>query len=142
LNCLKWADVEQNEVIGKRILLVEDDPSARESIKLLLTIDRYNVTEAKDGSEALALMARKSFDLVVLDFFMPGMQGTEVALNIKRIAPSLPILMVTAYLEKLSGFETLVNAVLSKPFAVADLRKGVAKLLSGKATKASLPRAK
>lgn len=134
--------MEQNEVIGKRILLVEDDPSARESIRLLLTIDRYQVTEAKDGSEALALMARKSFDLVVLDFFMPGMQGTEVALNIKRIAPSLPILMVTAYLEKLGNVEHLVNAVLSKPFAIGDLRNGITKLLSRNTAKAPLPPAK
>ena len=134
--------MEQKEVTGKRILLVEDDPSARASIKLLLKIDRYNVTEAKDGIEALALIARKSFDLVVLDFFMPGMQGSEVALNIKRMTPSLPILMVTAYLEKLSGLDTPVNAVLGKPFSVADLRNGIAKLLSGPAKVVSSPRAK
>jgi CheY-like chemotaxis protein len=127
--------VEQKEVISKQILLVEDDPSARESIKLLLKIDRHEVTEAKNGVEALALMARKTFDLVVLDFFMPGMQGNEVALHIRRIAPSMPILMVTAYLEKLSGLDTPVNAVLSKPFAVADLRNGIAKLLFGQAKK-------
>jgi CheY-like chemotaxis protein len=135
--------VQKNEPIGKQILLVEDDPSARESIKLLLKIDRHHVTEAKDGIEALALLEQKTFDLVVLDFFMPGMHGGEVARHIKRIAPSLPILMVTAYLEKLSGLDTPVNAVLSKPFAVADLRNGIAKLLSDQPAKTGpTPRAR
>jgi CheY-like chemotaxis protein len=114
---------------GKRILLIEDDPAARESTKLLLNIDRHSVTEAKDGIEALDLVGRQPFDLVVLDFFMPGMHGGEVALQIKRIAPSLPILMITAYLEKLSNFDKPVNAVLGKPFAVDELRREIAKLV-------------
>jgi CheY-like chemotaxis protein len=121
--------MEQDTNVGKRILVVEDDPSARESIKLLLTIDRHHVTEAKDGIEALALIPKHRFDLVVLDFFMPGMQGGEVATKIKRLAPALPIIMVTAYLEKLSGLDTPVDAVLSKPFAVSALRGAIAKLL-------------
>jgi len=122
--------MQRDVTFGKRILLVEDDPSARESTKLLLNIDRHSVTEAKDGREALDLVARQPFDLVVLDFFMPGMHGGEVALRIKSIAPTLPILMVTAYLEKLSSFEKPVNAVLGKPFAVGELRSEIAKLLA------------
>ena len=92
--------MEQDRVFEKRILVVEDDPSARESIILLLRIDRHIVTEAKDGNEALDLLSRQSFDLVLLDYAMPGMQGWEVALNIKRITPALPILMVTARILK------------------------------------------
>jgi len=122
--------MEQDRIYGRRILVVEDDPSARESIKLLLTIDRHVVTEAKDGSEALELVKRQAFDLVMLDYAMPGMQGWEVALNIRRIAPGLPILMVTAYLEKLSSIDKPVNAVLGKPFAMDELRTAIAKLVS------------
>ena len=114
---------------GKRILLIEDDPSARESTKLLLSIDRHTVTEASGGTEALALIGKQPFDLVVLDYFMPGMHGGEVALKIKSIAPSLPILMITAYLEKLSQFDKPVNAVLGKPFAIDELRSEISKLL-------------
>jgi CheY-like chemotaxis protein len=121
--------MEQDRVFEKRILVVEDDPSARESIILLLRIDRHTVTEAKDGNEALDLVSRQSFDLVMLDYAMPGMQGWEVALNIRRIAPALPILMVTTYLEKLSGIDTPVNAVLGKPFAMDELRSAIAKLI-------------
>jgi len=122
--------MEQDRVFEKRILVVEDDPSARESIILLLRIDRHTVTEARDGKEALELVSRQSFDLVLLDYAMPGMQGWEVALNIRRISPALPILMVTAYLEKLSGIDKPVNAVLGKPFAMDELRSAIAKLLS------------
>lgn len=126
--------MKQDVTRGKRILIVDDDPTARESIKLLLSIDRHHVTEAKDGTEALALVADQYFDLVLLDFFMPGMHGGEVARRIKEIAPSMPILMITAYVEKLIGFDKpgSTNAILGKPVGVGDLRNQISKLLPEK----------
>lgn len=121
--------MEREQNLGCRILVVEDDASARESIKLLLQIDRHVVTEAKDGGEALELVSRQPFDLVILDYAMPGMKGWEVALNIKVKAPALPILMVTAYVEMLSGADKPVDAVLGKPFTLDELRNIVTKLL-------------
>ncbi|HXT13430.1 MAG TPA: response regulator [Candidatus Angelobacter sp.] len=123
--------MQQDVTSGKRILIVDDDPSARNSIKLLLSIDRHLVTEAQDGIEALALITEQPFDLVLLDFFMPGMHGGEVARRIRQIAPSLPILMVTAYVEKLTGSDGRdnTNAVLAKPFGVNVLRGEISKLL-------------
>ena len=121
---------EQNRIFGKRILLVEDDQGARQSIKLLLTIDRHALIEATGGAEAIELVKSQPFDLVILDFFMPGMQGSEVALRIRDIAPSLPMLMITAYLEKLGDADKPVDAVIGKPFAIEDLRRAIAKLLS------------
>lgn len=118
----------QDVTFGKRILIIDDDASARESIKLLLSIDRHSVTEAQDGIEGLALVAQQTFDLVLLDFFMPRMHGGEVARRIKQIAPSLPILMVTAYVEKLIGSERTIN-MLGKPFGVDDLRCKVTEVL-------------
>jgi CheY-like chemotaxis protein len=117
-------------VFGKRILLVDDDPGARESIKLLLTIDRHNVIEATNGKEALELFHRDLLDLVIIDYFMPQMEGLELAQNIKLSAPSLPILMVTAYLEKLVDTDKPVDAVLAKPFGIADLREAIGRLLN------------
>ena len=123
--------MKRDVTLGKKILIVDDDPSARESLKLLLSIDRHTVVEAKDGNEALALIADQHFDLVLLDFFMPGMHGGEVARRIKEIEPSLPILMVTAYREKLIGYDRpgSTNAILGNPFAVGDLRNEISKLL-------------
>jgi CheY-like chemotaxis protein len=120
----------QKRLGGKRILLVEDDRGARESIKVLLTIDRHRVTEAAGGPEAMELLKDHTFDLVILDYFMPGMKGNEVALRMKIMDPRLPILMITAYLEKLSDLDKPVDAILGKPFAVGELRQAITKLLS------------
>jgi CheY-like chemotaxis protein len=121
---------EQQRIVGKRILLVEDDRGARDSIKLLLSIDRHQVIEAAEGMAAIELVKSQPFDLVILDYFMPGMRGSQVARQIREIAPSLPILMVTAYLEKLGDADKPVDAVIGKPFDVAELRRTIAKLLS------------
>jgi CheY-like chemotaxis protein len=122
--------MQRNRIVSRRILVVEDDAATRESITLLLRIDRHLVTEATNGREALDLVSREPFDLVVLDFAMPGMLGGEVALKIKLIAPTLPILMLTAYLEKLNDTDKPVDAVLGKPFAVDELRNAITKLVS------------
>jgi len=121
--------VKDSKTIGKRILLVDDDPSARESIRLLLTIDRHQVIEAKDSMDALALYARQSFDLVIVDYSMPKMLGGDLAANIKRVAPQQPILMITAYLEKLVASDTPVDAILGKPLSIDELRQAIEKLL-------------
>jgi CheY-like chemotaxis protein len=121
---------DQKRIVGKRILLVEDDPGARESIKLLLTIDRHEVVEVAGGEKAIEVLKSQLFDLAIVDYFMPGMHGSQVALHFKRIAPSLPILMITAYLEKLADSDKPVDAVIGKPFAIEDLRSAIVKLLS------------
>jgi two-component system, OmpR family, response regulator MprA len=121
---------EETRILGKRILLVDDDPGARESIKLLLSIDRHQVIEAAAGAEAIELARNQPFDLAILDYFMPEMQGNQVAVRLKAIAPALPILMITAYLEKLIDSNLAVNAVLGKPFAIEELRRTLARLLS------------
>jgi CheY-like chemotaxis protein len=114
---------------GKNILLVDDDSGVRGSIKVLLSIDRHTVTEAANGHEALQLFTGSRYDLVITDYFMPEMLGDELAENIKNIAPAQPILMVTAYLEKLVNGGRLAGAVLGKPFSVDDLRQAMAKLI-------------
>ena len=120
----------QTRALGKRILLVEDDPSARESLHLLLRIDRHVVVEATNGREALDLFTRGQFDLVIVDYLMPEMQGNELARQIKRMVPSQPVLMVTAYFEKMVDSDKPADVILSKPFAVEDLRRTIAQLVA------------
>jgi CheY-like chemotaxis protein len=120
----------QARVLGKRILLVDDDPGARGSIKLLLNIDRHSVVEAKNGQEALELFHQGILDLVIIDYFMPHMDGSELAAQIKLAAPALPILMVTAYMEKLVDSNNPVDAILGKPFGIGELRQTIARLLT------------
>ena len=115
-------------VMGKQILLVDDDQGARQSIKLLLTIDRHRVREAQNGREAMELFNQNVFDLVIIDYFMPQMQGKELASNLK-LSAAVPILMVTAYAEKLVEMDIQVDGILAKPFGIAELRQAIAKLV-------------
>ena len=112
---------------GKNILLVDDDPAVRESVRLLLSIDRHTVTEAANGQEALQLFAGSRYDLVITDYLMPEMLGDELAKNIRSIAPAQPILLVTGYLDQLADAGKSADAVLGKPLSVEDLRRAMAR---------------
>jgi two-component system chemotaxis response regulator CheY len=114
----------------KRILVADDEPSVREAIKLLLSVDQHTVTEAGDGVEAFDLVTRHPFDLVITDYEMPRMKGNELAVKIKAGSPSQPIIMITAYPEKLGNAKNPVDAILNKPFQFEDLRRAITKLLS------------
>lgn len=113
---------------GKRILLVDDDAPARASIKLLLSIDRHTVTEAANASEALVLFTGTQYDLVIVDYFMPDTLGEELIKSIRQLVPQQPVLMVTAYLEKLVDGGQTADIILGKPLNRDDLRRAITKL--------------
>ena len=117
------------KLLGKRILLVDDQRPVRDVISLLLGLDQHTVIEAANGAEGLALFKPDHFDLVITDFEMPQMKGNELAARIKRVSPSQPILMITAYAKRLDEADNPVDAVLSKPFQLEDLRRAMAELL-------------
>jgi len=116
-------------MVGKRILLAEDEPGVREALQLLLSVDRHEVTVAKNGKEALDLYRPHAFDLVITDFAMPEMQGDELAARIRKQAPCQPILMATAYAEDLGRSRRRVDAVIGKPVGFSDLRRIMAEIL-------------
>ena len=122
--------MKQNIIRGKRILLVDDEPSVRGSFRMMLEIDDHAVTEANNGAEALDLFTKDRFDLVATDFEMPVMKGNELAVRIKQLAPKQPILMITAYGRELGDSENPVDSILNKPFTLDNLRGAIAKLLS------------
>lgn len=117
-----------SRVVGKRILLVEDERWVRECIKRLLWLDAHTVTEAANGLEAIELFDKSSFDIVVTDLDMPKMAGDELVANIRSRVPSQPIVLITAGVERLRGQENPANAVLGKPFGVQELRDTLASL--------------
>jgi CheY-like chemotaxis protein len=114
--------------LGKRILLVDDERTLRESVRQLLRLDHHVVTEANNGAEALGLFAQNRFDVVLTDCVMPFVKGTELAARIKELAPEQPILMITAYGLK-PGLHNPVDAVLRKPFDLGQLRFALAAVL-------------
>ena len=67
----------------KKILIVDDEKDIRLLVKTLLGDEDYKVSIAKDGKDCLALLKKKKFDLILIDFFMPGMSGRELAERIR-----------------------------------------------------------
>jgi CheY-like chemotaxis protein len=116
-------------VSGKRILLADDQAGVRNAIKYLLEIDDHLVTEAQNGREAFELFRQSQFDLVITDYAMPEMAGNDLAAEIKRIAPSQPVIMITGYIRDIDRDRNPVDALLNKPFSFQDLRDTIAKLI-------------
>jgi two-component system phosphate regulon response regulator PhoB len=120
--------MEENQLVGKRLLLVEDDRAVREMLKTALSENAYTVVEANNGAEAFGLFRNGRFDLVMVDFEMPFLKGDELAARIKKLAPWQPILMITGH-GKRPGPENPVDVVLNKPIDLDQLT-AMAKLVS------------
>jgi CheY-like chemotaxis protein len=116
------------KALRMRILLADDQPEVRETIKMLLDLDQHTVMEASNGLEALELFNHDHFDLVITDYAMPVMRGDELAATIKQTAPSQRVLMITGSAEKFGGIEASVDAMLNKPFKLEELRQTIAGL--------------
>jgi CheY-like chemotaxis protein len=105
------------------ILVVDDDSPVRATIARALAALGYQVREAADGGTALAIVREEALSLVILDYVMPGMNGAEVARQIRLIEPDLPIIFSTGH----SALRALRNAageeisVLEKPFTLDEL---------------------
>ncbi len=99
-----------------RVLLVEDDDDNRELMAEVLATSGFDVVSAASGREGLRSLAERSVDVIVTDVGMPGMGGLELATAAKRVAPSVPIIVVTGWAERedISAARE-VDAVLLKP---------------------------
>lgn len=114
-----------------KILLVDDDPHIRQLARTFLRSEGFDVYEASDGVEALALLESVKADLVVLDVMMPNMDGWELCRQL-RAAYEMPLLMLTAKGEtsqKIKGFELGTDDYLVKPFEPLELVVRVKALL-------------
>lgn len=107
----------------KKILLVDDEQSVREAIKMLLQIDDYEVVEAENGERALALFREQPFNIVLTDFRMGHgkMSGGDLALAIKKIDPAMPLILITGYHDEVPP--GAFDSILYKPFSLDQLRK-------------------
>jgi DNA-binding response OmpR family regulator len=114
-----------------RILLVEDDPTLRETVEYNLRHAGYEVLLAADGYVALEMARREQPDLMLLDLMLPGIDGFEVC-RILRKETSLPILMLTARsdeVDRVVGLEMGADDYLTKPFSMRELMARVKALL-------------
>jgi two-component system nitrogen regulation response regulator NtrX len=106
-----------------RILVIDDDAGIRESLKMTLEYDGYDVSGAATGQEGLALVEREAPDLVLLDVKMPGMDGLEVLPRLHSMYPTLPVVMISAHGTPSSAVEAIRKGALDfleKPFESTD----------------------
>lgn len=119
-------------MIGRRILLVEDDESLRRVTQVRLQQAGYEVTTAPDGPQALALLEKCPQDLVVTDLKMPGMSGVELLPLIKAEYPEIIVIVVTAYGTVESAVEAMKLGAydyITKPVNAEALRLVVERAL-------------
>jgi DNA-binding NtrC family response regulator len=83
--------------MSKRILVVDDQVSMRETLTDMLEILGYGSAAAGNGEEALQVLERETFDLVIADLNMPRMDGIELLCKIKESWPNLPVVIITGY---------------------------------------------
>jgi CheY-like chemotaxis protein/anti-sigma regulatory factor (Ser/Thr protein kinase) len=114
-----------------RVLVVDDDKLVRRFMCESLRSLQYHVTEAESGAQALATMERERFDLLLVDFAMPGMNGAQVARSAQERQPGIRVLVVSGYADSAAVEAALGTArQLRKPFDLAELGAAVAETLA------------
>jgi len=109
-------------------------------LRKVLEKEGYRVSVAGDGHEALALLLRGTFDLVVTDMLMPRDGGLELLETIQRVHPTLPVIIVTAFGDWHSyrrALELGAAAFISKPLRMSELIAAVHNALAGRGATAS-----
>src|SRR5262249_9673378 len=107
-----------------RILVVDDEPAVRRSVRSALTLEGYEVRLAREGAEALDVMASEHVDAVVLDLLMPGVDGLEVCRRLRAGGGSTPALMLTVrnlVSDRVAGLDAGADDYLTKPFSLEEL---------------------
>jgi len=118
--------------MARRILVVEDDRDIAHLVELHLRDLGADVTLAHDGGVALELALRRTFDLVVLDLMLPGVDGLEICRRLRARSNYTPILMLTARsadVDRIVGLEIGADDYLTKPFNIRELIARVKALL-------------
>jgi len=123
--------------VNKKILVIEDDPSALRLIKYTLQQEGYEVLTVPDGLKGLRKARSEPPDLIIIDIMLPGIDGFEVChrLRVEPQTARLPILMVSAKsreIDKATGLAVGANDYISKPADPSEIISRVGRLLAGK----------
>jgi DNA-binding response OmpR family regulator len=121
-----------------RVLVVDDEPAILVALERILQHVGYEVRTARSGSEGLEAFREGSWDLVTLDRAMPGMNGEEMATELRRLAPSLPIVLITGFPQAVVRRD-LFDAILPKPFKLNELLAKIAKAIAAHSVQQSCP---
>jgi two-component system, OmpR family, copper resistance phosphate regulon response regulator CusR len=116
----------------RRILLVEDEPKIADTLKLGLSENGYHVEVAYDGTIGWRLFQMYTFDLVVLDINLPGINGYELCKRIRAKSSQIPVIMLTALSsldDKIEGYDAGADDYIIKPFEFRELQMKIRVLL-------------
>jgi len=108
-----------------QILVVDDERSMRDFLKILLTKEGHQVTTAPNGTDALAHLRNNNCDLVITDIRMPGMSGLDLLEAVKEDFPDLPVIMITAFASPNDAVHAMKFGAfdyISKPFNVDEIK--------------------
>jgi len=117
--------------VSTRILTVEDDDGIRTVVRMALEDEGWDVLEADNGEDALALFKRENANVVLIDIMLPGIDGFEVCRSLRR-STDVPIIMVTARSDThdvVAGLEAGADDYLTKPFEPKELSARIRALL-------------
>jgi two-component system KDP operon response regulator KdpE len=106
------------------VLVVDDEPAMRRALRATLSASGYAIEEARNGEEAIELLAKRPMELVLLDSNMPGMGGVEACRHIRALVPRAGIVMITirdAEEDKIQALEAGADDYVTKPFLVREL---------------------
>ncbi len=129
---------QEAQLVGARILVVDDDLGIRQSLAEILRGEGCEVETAADGSEALSHLESKPFDVVLSDVVMPKMDGYELFCAVRERYPELPVLMMTAFhydrdhVIKRSRLEGLEGVLFKKPVDPERLRSVLIEVLGAR----------
>jgi CheY-like chemotaxis protein len=117
-----------------RVLVVEDQPAIRELLCDLFTLLGHHARPARDGDEALELLAKGAYDLVTTDLAMPGLDGWEVAAAVRQRAPGTAVIIISGSASAHDRDRATAEGIplLAKPFRIEALRVAMRDLLEDK----------
>lgn len=107
-----------------QILIVEDEVEIAQAVKAELDYEGYEVSLAHDGLTGLSTARKAEFDLILLDWMLPGLTGVEICRRLRQTANQVPIIFLTAQNEigdRVSGLDAGANDYLTKPFSIDEL---------------------
>src|ERR1019366_4928406 len=135
---LSWIHAIRHKQRGRmtRVLIADDHEIVRDGLRDILTtrLGKVVVSEAKDAGEAINLLIKEDWDLVLLDINMPGRDGLEVLEEAKRLRPKTPVLVLTGYPEEqfaIRSFKLGASGYLTKQSATDELVTAVQRILAG-----------
>lgn len=105
------------------VLLVDDEESVREPLATVLELAGHQVETASGGAEALAMIEKQQFDVLITDLGMPDLNGWDVAMQAKQRRPDLPVLLLTGWGQRLEDArQSHIDGMVAKPVRVEELQ--------------------